>query len=89
MSAKFRVDAVFSVEGRGTVIQGTIVNGEVSHGMHIVIPGGERIHRIAAVDGIHSRRIPIGSLGLVLEDSTPDDVSAIAALSEGKVLDIE
>jgi len=56
MGAKFRVEAVFSIAGRGTVLQGTIVSGEVSAGMHLIAPGSDRRRRIAAVEGILSIR---------------------------------
>ena len=89
MSAKFHVDAVFSVDGRGTVLQGTIVSGEISRGMIVRIPGAQTPHEVAAVEAIHGLRIPLGSLGLVLGGGAPDDTKTLATLSEGKVLDIE
>jgi GTPase len=89
MSAKFHVDAVFSVEGRGTVLQGTIVSGEISRGMIVRIPGAQSSHRVTAVEAIHGRRIPLGSLGLVLGSGAPDDTKTLATLSAGKVLEIE
>ena len=89
MCAKFHVDAVFSIEGRGTVLQGTIQSGEISRGMVVLVPGAQSSRRVAAVEAIHGHRIPLGSLGLVLESGGPGDVRELATLSEGKVLDIE
>ena len=89
MSAKFHVDAVFSIEGRGTVLQGTIISGEISRGMLVKVPGGQSSRRVAAVEAIRGDCIPRQSLGLVLESGAPDDAKDFAALSEGKVLDIE
>jgi GTPase len=89
MSAKFHVDAVFTVEGKGTVLQGAIVSGEISLGMIVRIPGAQSSPRVTAVEAIHGRGIPIGSLGLVLGSDAPDDAKTLGTLAEGKVLDIE
>jgi GTPase len=89
MSAKFHVDAVFSIQGRGTVLQGTIVTGEISGGMHVRVPGAQASRRVNAVEPIHGHRIPLGSLGLILDSSGPDDTKELARVSEGKVLDVE
>jgi selenocysteine-specific translation elongation factor len=60
MSAKFHVDAVFTVEGRGTVLQGVIVSGEISRGMIVRIPGAQSAPRVTAVEAVHGRGIPNG-----------------------------
>ncbi len=88
MSAKFRVEAVFSVKGRGTVLQGTIVSGAVGAGMHIVIPNGQTTRRVVAVEGILGHQIPHGTVGLVLADSGSDVVGDFIAARHGTVLDI-
>jgi len=88
MGAKFQVDGVFSVEGLGTALQGTIISGEVSIGMLAKIPGAPSDYRITAVAGTHGHGIPLGSLALVLEGGTPD-ARELGALAKGKVLDIE
>jgi hypothetical protein len=77
MSAKFRVEAVFSIEGRGPVLQGTIVSGEIRSGMHVI---ADRRHRIVAIEGIHGRQIAPGVVALVLDG----DASPVA----GSILDI-
>jgi hypothetical protein len=77
MSAKFRVDAVFTIEGRGTVLQGAVVSGQVGSGMQV---GVDRPCRIVAVEAIHGREISPGSVGLVLDAS--------ASPTTGTVLDI-
>jgi len=77
MSAKFRVEAVFSIEGRGPVLQGTIVSGTIRSGMHVM---ADRRRRIIAIEGIHGRQIAPGAVGLVLDG----DASPVT----GSVLDI-
>jgi hypothetical protein len=88
MSSKFQADAVFSIEGRGIVIQGTIVSGEIGRGMLVKIPGLERCCRVAAVEFIDGCDIPIGSLGLTLGSDAPN-AEELTLLVKGKVLDIK
>ena len=88
MTAKFQVDAIFSIEGRGTVLLGTIVSGEIVAGMRFTVPGTRSQRRVHAIEFIHGSRIPRGSLGLVLDESRPDDVREFTASVQGKVLDI-
>jgi selenocysteine-specific translation elongation factor len=89
MAAKFRVDAVFSIEGRGIVLQGSLVSGQISRGMTIKIPGTQRHYRIGAVEEVYGSRIPAGSIGLVLEGDAPGDVKKLATVLEGETVDVE
>jgi len=89
MRAKFHIDAVFTVEGRGTVLQGTVVDGAVVAGMTVLVPELSRRFVVGSVDAIHGPRTPIGSLGLVLRDDATGAPDELRALTEGKTLDFE
>ena len=89
MRARFHIDAVFAVAGRGTVLQGTIADGQIAPGMSLSIPGLGRRLVIDSVDAIHGNRIPVGSLGLVLREDTTGSPDELRPLTEGKTVDIE
>ena len=89
MHARFLIDAVFTVEGRGTVLQGTLVEGQVARGMSLAIPGiGGRLV-IGRVDAIHARETPLGLLGLVISEDATGSPDELKRLAEGKTVDIE
>lgn len=88
MSAKFRVEAVFSVKGRGTVLQGTIVSCTVGAGMHIVTADAHTTRRVVAIKGLHGQQTFLGSVGMVLDDSESDAAGDCRAPRQGTVLDI-
>jgi len=84
MAAKFQVDAVFSIVGRGTVLQGRIISGQIASGMRITIPGTQMHCQVLAVEAIHGTRISVGSVGLVLDGSGSDDLVVL----RGAVVDL-
>ncbi len=89
MRARFHIDAVFTVEGRGTVLQGTIVDGEIAPGIRVIVPGLGWRPVIRCVDAIHGPTIPIGSLGLVLREDARGTPDELRPFTEGKTLDVE
>jgi len=89
MRAKFHIDAVFTVEGRGTVVQGTVVDGAIAPGMSVLVPGLSRRFVVRSVDAIHGPRTPIGSLGLVLRDDATGTPDELRPFTEGKTFDFE
>ena len=89
MHARFHIDAVFKIEGRGTVLQGTIVDGEIAPGMSVAVPGVSGRLVIGSIDAIHGPSIPIGSLGLVLRENATGRPDELRPLTEGKTLEIE
>jgi len=89
MRAKFHIDHVFSVEGQGTVLQGTIVDGEIAIGMRLAGPGFSRPLVIGDIGAIHGRTAPLGSLGLVLRESATGTPEELRPLIEGKTVEVE
>jgi len=60
MRAKFHIDAVFTVEGRGTVLQGTVVDGAIVAGMTVLVPELSRRFVVGSVGYIPTVLIPAG-----------------------------
>ena len=89
MRARFHVDHVFSVEGRGTVLQGTVVDGEITIGMSLAGSGLSRPLVIGDIGAIHGPTIPLGSLGLVLREGATGRPEELRPLVEGKTVDVE
>ncbi len=89
MRAKFHIDHVFSVEGRGTVLQGTIVDGEVGVGMRLAGPGLSGLFVIGEIDAVHGKSIPLGSLGLVLREGATGTPEELRRLLEGNTVEVE
>lgn len=87
--ARFHIDSVFSVEGRGTVLQGTIVEGKIAAGMSVAVPGLSDRLVIGDIGAIHGRKIPLGSLGLVLREVAVGGPEQLRPFAEGKTVDIE
>ena len=88
MAAKFHIDAVFTISGRGTVLQGTIVEGEIFAGMNVIIPGLDSALSIGSVEGICGRGIPRDSVGLILRKDATAKPEGLIPLIEGKTVEI-
>ncbi|MCB1125861.1 MAG: hypothetical protein KDM81_05155 [Verrucomicrobiae bacterium] len=86
--AKFRVDAVFSIEGRGIVLQGMVVERAVASGMQFGLPGLSGRFVIGSVEASQGPRIQSGSVGLVLEQDAAGGHSELAPIMEGKTVDL-
>ncbi len=89
MRAKFHIDHVFSVEGRGTVLQGTIVDGQIAIGMRLAGPGSSGPLVIGEIGAIYGRTVPLGSLGLVLREGATATAEELRPLVEGKTVEVE
>lgn len=88
MSAKFHINAVFTISGRGTVLQGTIVEGEISRGMNIAVPGMNRTLIIGTIEAIHGPGIPLDSIGLLLRQDATAGPDELRPLVEGEIVEI-
>jgi elongation factor Tu len=95
MAARFALDGMFTLTGRGLVLTGQITEGVIRVGDHVRLPSvvGVKLARIANVEMGHRRTLdgsPGGFVGLVLDGLTPDETSRVrAALSPGQELPIE
>ena len=89
MSAKFQVEAVFTVEGRGTILQGQVVDGAITTGMSASVPTLTARLVIHSVDAIHGPSIPVGSLGLALREGATGTPAELRPLIEGRTLAFE
>jgi translation elongation factor EF-Tu-like GTPase len=95
MSARFKVDYAFTITARGLVLAGQILEGTVSVGDAVVLPGegGGRRVRVTGVemgDGHSPDGAPRSFVGLVLGELPPTEIATVRhALSPGQALSVE
>ena len=95
MNARFALDGMFTLTGRGLVLTGQIAEGVIRIGDRVQLPigGRERLTRITGVEMGHRRTLdgsPGGFVGLVLGELAADEIPSVrATLSPGQVLQIE
>lgn len=95
MTASFALDGMFTLNGRGLVLTGQIVEGVIRVGDRVRLPVGASGHlaHIAGVETGHRRTLdgsPGGFVGLVLDQLSPDEITLVrAALSPGQELRVE
>jgi selenocysteine-specific elongation factor len=91
------IDRVFTMEGFGTVVTGTLWRGTVSEGQQVVVDPGGRAARVRQVQ-VHGRRVQSAQAGqrvaLALHGLAKDDVargdwvSAPGAMRDSSILDV-
>lgn len=86
---KFYVDVVAKVDGRGMVLRGNAVEGEVTSGMRVVMPNWNKELVIRSVEAIRGPGISVDSLELVLGENASGMPRELVCLTEGKTLDRE
>jgi len=96
-SPRLPIDRVFTMEGFGTVVTGTLWRGTVSEGQQVVVEPGARAARVRQVQ-VHGRKVAAAQAGqrvaLALHGLAKDDVArgdwvaAAGAMRESSILDV-
>src|ERR1043166_5628532 len=96
MAGTFQVESSFTVNNRGLVVAGQILDGTLRIGGRVLIPsepGGQRNERITGLGALDGRRKDgtlHSAVSLLLSEVPPGDIPALCTrLTPGLILSVE
>jgi len=90
MPARFRADSTFTIEGRGLVVAGEILEGVIKRGMQAQIPSWPRRLTISDVSSIRRMDRKPSDIGLVFASQDEADFVRWRALDlKDQILEIQ